>query len=173
MLFNLDADQLLLINAPLGLPSITRGYPSACAFRSFPISPRTLAQNKYPFTRHTCKKLQKIHYSALWGQPKSHSWAETLLAYFSWVDCGRGGAPVCMEGGWFWVRYAGVMGLGPLVDGPRAQGLSYQVSVGFMGISGRGGVYHGRFHPSLEGGFFEGEKVSRCGRGICVSPSFL
>jgi hypothetical protein len=78
-----------------------------------------------------------------------------------------------MEGEWFWVRYAGVMGLGPLMDDPRAQGLSYQVSVGFMGIGGRGGVYHGRFHPSLEGGFFEGEKVSRCGRGIRVSPSFF
>jgi hypothetical protein len=50
--------------------------------------------------------------------------------------------------------------------GLRARGLSYQVSVGFMGIGGRGGVYHGRFHPSLEGGFFEGEKVSRCGRGF-------
>jgi hypothetical protein len=62
-------------------------------------------------------------------------------------------------GGWFWVQYSGLMGLGPVVDGLRAQGLSFSVPSGFAGIGGGGGGYLGRIHIGGEGGYFFGGKV--------------
>jgi len=63
-------------------------------------------------------------------------------------------------GGWFWVQYAGLMGLDRLADGLRAQGLSYQAPGACVGIGGGGGGYLGRFHIGGEGGYFFGQKVS-------------
>ena len=63
-------------------------------------------------------------------------------------------------GGWFWAQYSGLMGLGPVVDELRAQGLSFSAPSGFAGIGGGGGGYLGRIHIGGEGGSFFGGKVS-------------
>jgi hypothetical protein len=51
------------------------------------------------------------------------------------------------------------MGLGPVVDGLRAQGLSFSAPSGLAGISGGGGAYLGRIHIGGEGGSFFGGKA--------------
>jgi len=62
-------------------------------------------------------------------------------------------------GGWFWTQYSGLMGLGPVVDELRAQGLSYSAPGGYVGIGGGGGGYLGRIHIGGEGGSFISDKV--------------
>ncbi len=62
-------------------------------------------------------------------------------------------------GGWFWVQYSGLMGLGPVADELRTQGLSFSAPSGFVGIGGGGGGYLGRIHIGGEGGYFFGNKV--------------
>jgi len=62
-------------------------------------------------------------------------------------------------GGWFWTQYSGLVGLGPVVDELRAQGLSYSAPGGYVGIGGGGGGYLGRIHIGGEGGSFIGSKV--------------
>ncbi len=62
-------------------------------------------------------------------------------------------------GGWFWLQYGGLMGLKPLADGLKAQGLSDQMPAGGIALGGGGGGYLGRVHIGGEGGSFLGKDV--------------
>ncbi len=63
-------------------------------------------------------------------------------------------------GGSFWVQYAGIGGLSPLVEGLRDQNLNYQAPSGLFGFGGGGGFFIGRLHIGGEGCSLYGSKSS-------------